>query len=121
MKELKIGEIYEGIVTKLANFGAFVQLPDCDGKEGLVHISEIADAFVSDINKFLKTGETIRIKLIDIKPDGKIYFSIKQARPAPDVSFEDKIANFLKRSEEKLLDLKKNLQDKIGGKKKGKK
>ena len=49
---LKIGSIVEGVVTGITNFGAFVQLPS--GATGLVHISEVADSYVKDINDFLK-------------------------------------------------------------------
>ena len=51
--EFTIGEIQEAVVIKLTNFGAFVQIPERENKEGLVHISEIADAYITDINKFL--------------------------------------------------------------------
>lgn len=116
--ELSVGQIVEAVVTNIASFGAFVQVPEAGNKEGMVHISEIADAYINDINKFLKVGESVRLKVIDIKPDGKIYFSIKQVRTKPDVSFEDKISEFLKQSEEKQLDIKKNLQEKTGQRKK---
>lgn len=109
---LKIGEIYEGSVTKVTNFGAFVRLDV--GREGLVHISEIADAYVKDINEFVKEGNKVKVKVVQIKGDGKIDLSIKQARPVPQASFEDKITAFLKRSEERQLDLKRNIQEKQG-------
>lgn len=114
----KIGEILEGTVTKVTSFGAFVVIPERENKEGLIHISEIADAYITDISKFVKPGDSVRIKVIDIKPDGKVYFSLKQAKVKPEVSIEEKIADFLKTSEERQLDLKKNLQEKIGGRKK---
>ena len=59
--ELEIGAIYEGKVTGITKFGAFVQLPG--GKSGMVHISEIANSYVDDISKFLKDGQQVQVKL----------------------------------------------------------
>ena len=77
LKELKIGEIYEGIVTKLANFGAFVQLPDCDGKEGLVHISEMAHERVNRVEDVVKVGDAVKVKLLKIDDQGRYNLSMK--------------------------------------------
>lgn len=78
---LEVGEILEGKVTGITKFGAFVQLPG--GVSGLVHISEIANAFVSDVNDYLKNGDTVKVKVISINEAGKINLSIKQTLPAP--------------------------------------
>ena len=51
---LEVGEVFEGKVTGITKFGAFVAMPD--GKNGLVHISEIANTYVNDINEFVKEG-----------------------------------------------------------------
>lgn len=75
--ELTTGEVYEGKVTGITKFGAFVSLEN--RKSGLVHISEIADTFVSDINSYLKIDQVVRVKLINITTDGKLNFSIKRA------------------------------------------
>ena len=56
--ELEIGAIQEGKVTGITKFGAFVLLPG--GTSGLVHISEIANAYVSDVNDYLKVGDTVK-------------------------------------------------------------
>ena len=56
----EIGEIYEGKVTGLTNFGAFVSLPD--NKTGMVHISEVASTYVNDIHEFLKEGQEVKVK-----------------------------------------------------------
>ncbi len=121
---LEVGAIIEGVVTGITNFGAFVSLPD--GKTGLVHISEIADAYVKDINDYVKKNDRVRVKVLSVDPSGKIGLSIKQASPtyrprvAPDfhrsrVSFEDKLARFMKESDERQADLRKNADSKRGG------
>ena len=58
--ELEIGAIQEGKVTGITKFGAFVLLPG--GTSGLVHISEIANAYVSDVNDYLKVGDTVDLE-----------------------------------------------------------
>ncbi|MBR5390438.1 MAG: S1 RNA-binding domain-containing protein [Clostridia bacterium] len=78
--ELEVGSIYEGKVTGITKFGAFVQI--LAGKSGLVHISEVANTFVSDINEHLKVGQAVTVKLIGIDPQGRINLSIKKAIPA---------------------------------------
>jgi len=78
---LTVGEIIEGKVTGIANFGAFVSLPD--GKSGLVHISEIANTYVSNVADHVSEGQTVKVKVIGINEAGKINLSIKQTEPAP--------------------------------------
>lgn len=78
--QLEIGEVLEGKVTGITKFGAFVSLPN--GQSGLVHISEVANAFVSDINEFLSVGQTVKVKLIAVN-NGKLNLSIKKALPPP--------------------------------------
>ncbi|MBR4578590.1 MAG: S1 RNA-binding domain-containing protein [Oscillospiraceae bacterium] len=78
---LQVGEILEGKVTGITKFGAFVQLPG--GPSGLVHISEIANAFVNDVNDYLHMGDTVKVKVIGITEAGKINLSIKQTESAP--------------------------------------
>lgn len=73
---LEIGAIVEGTVSGITKFGAFVSLPE--GKSGLVHISEIANSYVGDVNDFLKKDQKVRVRVIGIK-DGKINLSIKKA------------------------------------------
>ena len=74
---LEIGAVMEGKVTGITKFGAFVALPE--GKSGLVHISEVANAFVSDVHDFVQMGQTVRVKVMAISPEGKINLSIKRA------------------------------------------
>ena len=76
--ELEVGSILEGKVTSIMKFGAFVALPG--GKSGLVHISEIANQFVSDVNDFLHAGDTVKVKVLSTE-GGKINLSIKKALP----------------------------------------
>ncbi len=79
--ELAVGTIISGKVTTITKFGAFVALEG--GKSGLVHISEVAAAFVSDVHDFLTEGQEVQVKVLAITPEGKINLSIKQAQSAP--------------------------------------
>lgn len=121
---LEVGAIVEGVVTGVTNFGAFVSLSD--GKTGLVHISEIADAYVRDINEYVKKTDRVQVKVLSVDASGKIGLSIKQANPnyrprtASDfrrsrANFEDRLQRFMKESDERLSDLKKNVDAKRGG------
>ena len=79
--QLEVGMIVEGKVTGITKFGAFVSLPD--GKSGLVHISEIANTYVSDVHDHVTDGQTVKVKVLAIAPDGKINLSIKKAEAPP--------------------------------------
>jgi len=129
---IEIGSEIEGKVTGITKFGAFIELPE--SKVGLVHISQIADSYVTDITKHLQVGQTVKVKVLGSAKEGKYDLSIKQVgKPAwqnrprrtkdeagkhPPGSFEDKITQFLKQSEDKLIDWKRNLETKQSGKKK---
>ena len=65
--ELAAGSIYEGKVTGVTKFGAFVSFQG--GKSGLVHISEIANTFVSDVGKHVSVGQTVKVKVLSISDD----------------------------------------------------
>ncbi|MDC2867498.1 MULTISPECIES: S1 domain-containing RNA-binding protein [unclassified Bacillus (in: firmicutes)] len=144
---IEVGSKLQGKVTGITNFGAFVELPE--GLTGLVHISEVADNYVKDINDHLKVGDQVEVKVINVEKDGKIGLSIKKAkerektegeqrdnqragRPARNRSFsrdnrgggdnrnqketfEQKMARFLKDSEDRLTSLKRNTESKRGG------
>ena len=162
---LEVGSIVEGTVSGIAKFGAFVELPE--NKVGLVHISEVANEYVSDVAQYLKVKDTVKVKVISIDAKGKIALSVKQAQPKTEekkearfpkkegsehrfqrkegfegraplheaprmterrpfaggyrsrheapASFEDKLNRFLKDSDERLLDLKRNVESKRGG------
>lgn len=81
---IEVGNVFEGKITGVKPFGAFVALPE--GKSGMVHISEVSNEFVQDINAVLKEGQTVNVKVINIAPDGKIALSIKQLLPKPERS-----------------------------------
>ena len=130
--DLAVGEIVEGKITGITNFGVFADIGD--GKSGMVHISEVAQTYVSDIHEFVKIGDTVKMKVLSITDDGKIALSIKKAQepkprnrdfvpPKPDnsvvwapkknepASFEDMMARFKQTSEEKMSDLKRKNAD----------
>ena len=76
--EFAVGAILEGKVTGITKFGAFVALPG--GKSGLVHISNISDSYVSDINEFLTVGQEVKVKITNVDYDKKrISLSIREA------------------------------------------
>ena len=79
--EIEVGAILEGKVTGITKFGAFVSLPG--GKSGLVHISEIAYSYVSDVSDHLAEGQDVKVKVISIDENNRINLSIKKALPAP--------------------------------------
>jgi len=127
----EVGSIVEGKVAGITNFGAFIQLPE--GKTGLVHISEIADEYVKDIKNHLEENQEVKVKVLSMD-NGKISLSIKKAierneepktaRPPADIdwnkgtsenmNFEDLLSKFMKDSDERMHDLKKNFESKRG-------
>lgn len=136
---IEVGTIIEGVVTGVTNFGAFVDLGD--SKVGLVHISEVSGSYVKNIAEFLKVQDKVRVKVLSLDERGKIALSIRQAQPTtpskpsefnerpriatpkvvPTISFEDKLSRFLKDSGDRLLDLKKNTENKRGKRSGGRK
>ena len=127
--ELTVGAILEGKVKSITNFGAFISLPE--GKSGLVHISEVANAYVSDVRQHLTEGQDVKVLVLSV--DGtKVNLSIKRleekpqredrpARPAParpaaprntptpppapktaDQLFEEKLKAFMSESDSKI-------------------
>ncbi len=134
---IEVGAVVEGEVTGITNFGAFLQLPE--GKVGLIHISEVASTYVKDVHDFLKEHQKVKAKVLSIDARGKIGLSLKQmeekseapvkpvkpkiaampekkaARPAGPMSFEDKLSKFMKDSDDRLLDLRRNTECKRGG------
>ncbi len=78
--ELTVGSILEGKIKTITNFGAFVALPE--GKTGMVHISEVANAYVSDIRQHLSEGQDVRVMVIS-NENGKINLSIKRLEAKP--------------------------------------
>ena len=120
--DLVVGAVYDGKVTGITKFGAFVLLPG--GKSGLVHISEIAYSYVTDVKDHLKEGQEVKVKLIGIDDNGHINLSIKKAMdppaPAPRAarqaqqaaprdsasSFEDKLKRFMSDSDSKMSEMR---------------
>lgn len=142
--QLEVGNIYEGKVTGITKFGAFVELEP--GTTGMVHISEVANSFVNEIKDHLTEGQTVKVRVLAIGENGKISLSIKKAidnpppqhrdnsgrkpfnntrvgdrKPAqqqekapmtPEAAFEDMMNRFKQSSEERMSDLKKNVDNK---------
>ena len=74
-RDVEVGAIYEGKVAKIMDFGAFVTI--APGKDGLVHISQLADKRVEKVDDVVKEGETVRVKVLEVSRDGKIRLSMK--------------------------------------------
>ncbi|WP_225744682.1 S1 domain-containing RNA-binding protein [Marinilactibacillus sp. Marseille-P9653] len=139
---IEVGSKVEGKVTGIANFGAFIDLGD--KKTGLVHISEVSDSYVENINEVLEVGQTVLVKVLTIADDGKIGLSIRKAqekpaeeapkrkvpqRPKPSnhsnkrssaaapkkEDFDSLMNSFLKDSEDRLTTLKRSTENKRGG------
>ena len=78
-----MGAVLEGKVKSITNFGAFIALPE--NKTGMVHISEIANAYVSDIRQHLTEGQDVKVMVINLD-GGKVNLSIKRLEPKPQVA-----------------------------------
>lgn len=130
---VEVGKIVDGKVSGITNFGAFVQLSN--GQTGLVHISEVAEEYVKDIRTHLKENQEVKVKIISVDNGGRISLSIKKAQESKKPSaksampeeidwsqqnsekgsFEERLAKFMKDSDEKMHDLKKSFESKRGG------
>ena len=77
--DFKVGDIVEGKITTITSFGVFADIGN--GKSGMVHISEVARNYVSDIKEHVKVGDVVKMKILTIGEDGKISLSIKRALP----------------------------------------
>lgn len=80
--ELAVGEVLEGKITGITKFGAFVSLDG--GRSGLVHISEVANTYVTDVHEFVQMGQTVKVRILSIGEDGRINLSIKRAEASPE-------------------------------------
>lgn len=116
--EFTVGTLLEGKVKSITKFGAFILLPE--NRTGMVHISEVANTYVSDIRAHLTEGDVVRVKIIGIDESGKISLSIKRAKeperrpprprqdaPAPQapkapLTFEEKLKQFMSDSDSKI-------------------
>lgn len=136
--QLEIGKIYEGKVKGIAQYGAFIEIEG--GGIGMVHISEIANAFVKDVKDYLSENQIVKVKVLSIGDDGKIGLSIKKANdgeqeqlkpakrperkpnvwepkkkpPVSELGFEEMLTRFKQNSEEKICALKRNTERKNG-------
>ena len=77
MQQLTVGEIVEGKITGITNFGIFADLGK--GKSDMVHISEVSRTYINDINELFKVGDVVKMKVMNVTEDGKISLSIKRA------------------------------------------
>jgi polyribonucleotide nucleotidyltransferase len=73
--EVEVGKIYEGTVLKLLDFGAIVQI--MPGKDGLLHISQIANERVNAVADYLKEGQVVRVKVLETDDRGRFKLSMK--------------------------------------------
>lgn len=115
MSSLQVGQVVTGKITGITNFGAFVLLPD--NSTGLVHISEVANSYVKDINDYLEKDQEVKVKIISVTK-GKIGLSIRKAEEKQKDEqkvFEDRLAKFFKESDERLHDLRRKTESKRGG------
>lgn len=74
--EVEVGMIYEGVVSKIVDFGAFVEV--LPGKSGLLHISQISQQRVEDVHDYLQEGQVVKVKVLEIDRQGKIRLSMKE-------------------------------------------
>ncbi len=125
---VSVGDILEGKITDVMQYGVFVKLGE--GKSGLVHISEVSNEYVEDINQVVKKGDTVKVKVLSIDDSGKISLSMKKALPREEkkprnsvrekkveegpLTLDDMLSKFLKDSDERQLDLKRSMESKRG-------
>ncbi|NQT23301.1 MAG: polyribonucleotide nucleotidyltransferase [Candidatus Omnitrophica bacterium] len=76
--EAEVGRIYKGKITRIMNFGAFCQI--LPTKEGLIHVSELADKFIKNVEDVVKVGDEVSVKVIEVDEKNRINLSMKQAK-----------------------------------------
>lgn len=134
--QLEVGKIYEGKVTGITKFGAFVDLEK--GKTGMVHISEVSTEYIEKVEDHLALNQIVKVKILNIDDKGKIALSIKQTQSKPNnkrfnnnnrggsnfknrkkepANFEDMLNKFIQNSDERISDLKKVSLNKRGSRK----
>jgi polyribonucleotide nucleotidyltransferase len=84
--EVEMGKVYEGTVLRLLDFGAIVQV--LPGKDGLLHISQIANERVNAVSDKLKEGQVVRVKVIEMDDKGRVRLSMKALLAEPEVAEE---------------------------------
>ena len=75
-KDVEVGEVYEGVVTRIMNFGAFIEI--LPGKEGLLHISKMAKERVEKVEDVMNIGDTVKVKVTEIDSQNRINLSRKE-------------------------------------------
>lgn len=111
--QLEIGNIYDGKVTEITKFGAFVEV---SGMTGMVHISEISNTFVNEIKDHVTVGQEVKVKVIGITEEGKISLSMKKALPAPErpkKNFGDKNGRGFDKGGQRNSDRNKNFRKNV--------
>lgn len=93
--DLTVGAIIEGKVKSITNFGAFIALPE--NRTGMVHISEVANTYVSDIRQHLTEGQDVKVMVIAVDPAGKINLSMKRLEPKPQNSASPRPGNHFRK------------------------
>ncbi len=98
--QFEVGQIVEGKITGITNFGVFVDLGD--SKSGMVHISEVAKSYVTDIHEHVKENDVVKMKVLSVGDDGKISLSIKRAQEEPKKERFEKKVNSERRQSPKI-------------------
>ena len=139
--QLSVGTVVEGKVSKITNFGAFINIDG--GGSGMVHISEVANTYVKDINEHLKVGDCVKAKVVAIikallPPEPKpanhsrshdtqrdsrgsrgnntyVYQPKTYTPPSTGDAFEDMMARFKRTSDDKMSDLSRVMDTRRGG------
>ena len=78
VREIEVGGIYYGAVTRITSYGAFVDLGN--GKEGLLHISRIAKEHIRRVEDYVQIGEKVTVKVIEIDNQGRINLAMNELR-----------------------------------------
>ena len=86
--EAEIGKVYEGAVTKILDFGALINI--LPGKDGLLHISQIAHQRVERVEDFLKEGQIVKVKVLETDEKGRIKLSMKALLERPEGMAEER-------------------------------
>lgn len=99
---IEVGKIFDGTVTGLAKFGAFIKLST--GETGLCHISEIADDYVKEVADHLKADQEVKVKVLTVDERGKISLSIRQASETAAEPKKSKVTEIRAQKEQTRID-----------------
>ncbi|MCG9721954.1 polyribonucleotide nucleotidyltransferase [Shewanella sp. Isolate7] len=84
--EVEVGSVYNGKVVRIVDFGAFVTI--LPGKDGLVHISQIAEERVANVSDYLEVGQEVKVKVMEVDRQGRVRLSMKEAQPKEEAASE---------------------------------